>query len=99
MASNRGNNTEIENTEILFTSVLRLISRRATPWVGTMTELDSAIRRIQRNNSLVIASSPSALRIVLNRVINRLRNAGVSVRFSRSPDKARNRLVKFSTSR
>lgn len=82
-------------SNVLFNSVKKIVSRRSTPWVGTMTDLNSAVARLQVNKE-VLVSSPSALRVVLNRVVNRLRNAGISVRFLRSTDKARNRLVKFS---
>ncbi len=97
MVSNK-TNRRVRNdvSDVLFTSVKRMLSRRSTPWVGTMTELNSAVLRVQGNNAQEIASSPSALRVTLNKVVNRLRNAGVSVRFLRSTNKARTRLVKFS---
>ncbi len=97
MASNSKTNRVKKDdvSDVLFTSVKRIVSRRSTPWVGTMTDLNLAVARVLGNRD-VLVNSPSALRIVLNRVVNRIRNAGISVRFLRSTDKARTRLVKFS---
>ena len=96
MTSNSKTNQDVNN--VLFTSVKRIVSRRTTPWIGTMTDLNSAVARVARIESSGIVGSPSALRVQLNKVVNRLRNAGLSVRFLRSTDKARTRLVKFSVS-
>ncbi len=96
MVSNK-TNRRVRNdvSDVLFTSVKRMVSRRATPWVGTMTDLNSAVARVQGTKETLV-KSPYALRLVLNKVVNRLRNAGVSVRFLRSTSKNRTRLVKFS---
>lgn len=101
MASNSKANSEVSNT--LFSGVKSIIRRRATPWVGTMTDLDSAVSRALMNtkNGVPInwPASPSALRVALNIVVNRLRNAGVSIRFVRSSDYTRTRLVEFYNNR
>lgn len=66
-------------------------------WSGTMTELQVVLVRVLgKKRSTVLPGSPGALRVVINRVINRLRNRSVSVRFTRTPDHARNRVVRFS---
>jgi hypothetical protein len=83
-----------EIQDILFTSVTKML-RKKSKFVGTMTDLNLVVARMQGINGTLV-STPSALRVVLNKVVNRLRNAGVSVRFTRSTDKARSRLVKFS---
>jgi hypothetical protein len=81
---------EVSNT--IFSSVRSIVARRTTPWVGTMTELGETIENrvsVPKN----WPGSASALRVAFNRVINRLRNAGVSVRFTRSTNHMRTRLV------
>lgn len=67
-------------------------------WQGTMTELrptliSSGLSKSQRSN---LPKSPSALRVVLNRIANRLRTRGVSVKFGRTNDRTRTRFVKFA---
>lgn len=92
MASNSKGN---EESNVLFNGVKSILRRRSTPWVGTMTDLG-----LELNNKFSLTSNwpstPSSLRVVLNTVVNRLRNAGVSVKFTRTTDRARTRLVKFS---
>lgn len=76
--------------------VLRNV-RRGSVWTGTMTELNSAlVSTLGRRASASLPGSPSALRVVLNRVVRRLRSNGVSVRFGRTTDHARTRYVSFS---
>jgi hypothetical protein len=65
-------------------------------WVGTMTDLKSNLTKVL-GKKRDLPRSPSALRIVLNNVVNRLRVRGVSVRFSRTKDHTRTRYVKFVT--
>jgi len=86
---------EVENT--LVKSVISMLEKRSTPWVGTMTDLNGIVVRKVGKTGVPSSwpRSPSALRVVLNRVVNRIRNAGVSVRFVRSSDHERNRLVVF----
>lgn len=66
-------------------------------WAGTMTKLTNALHRVlsqkQRN---LLPKSPSALRLVVNRVVNRLRNQGIGVKFGRTTDHSRTRFVRFS---
>jgi len=65
-------------------------------WTGTMTDLMSTLDETL-NQGTTLPGSPSALRVVLNRVVNRLRCRGVSVRFGRTKDHARTRYVRFAT--
>jgi len=67
-------------------------------WVGTMTALNAAlVKEMGRKNvPATWPGSPSALRVAINKVVNRIRNKGVSVRFVRTPDHMRTRLVVFS---
>ena len=97
MASNSKINSEISN--VLFNGVRSLVRRRATPWVGTMTDLENQLSNHLMNTKAGIPAewprSPSAMRIALNVVVNRLRNDGISIRFSRSYE----RLVEFRSNR
>lgn len=73
-----------------------LNGKSKSTWVGTMTELHSAMMRVAgRKNSRQLPQSASSLRVVLNRVINRVRCRGITVNFSRSTDYNRTRLVTF----
>lgn len=89
--------SNITVSQALISGVRTIVNRRSTPWVGTMTELNNAIvnslrGRVPEN----WPGSPSALRVVLNRVIRRVRGQGISVHFTRSADHSRTRLVEFS---
>lgn len=91
------NNTRGSVSNTLINGVSLIVNRRSTPWVGTMTELNTALMNVLRNK--VPANwpgSPSALRLLLNRVIRRVRGNGISVHFNRSSDHSRTRLVEFS---
>lgn len=65
-------------------------------WQGTMSELklelSADLSRSKKNN---LPGSPSALRVVINRIANRLRTRGVSVKFGRTNDRTRTRFVRF----
>ena len=66
-------------------------------WIGTMTELSTAIVRVSsKKQRTMLPGSPGALRVVINRVVNRLRNRGIGVRFVRTTDHGRTRLVRFT---
>lgn len=66
-------------------------------WTGTMTNLTTALNRVlSRRQRTLLPGSPGALRVVINRVVNRLRNRGIGVRFGRTTDHARTRYVRFT---
>lgn len=99
MASNSKTNTRripvtssIDDT--VMTSILTVVGSKA--WMGTMTELKTALSRVLGRRRSVLPGSPGALRVVINRVVNRLRNRRISVRFLRTTDHARTRLVRFA---
>jgi hypothetical protein len=96
MASNSSKIVNVD--EAVMTGVLSIISgNNARTWTGTMTGLNSNLKKVLgRRQSQVLPGSPGALRIVLNRVVNRLRNRKISVRFARTTDHTRTRFVKFS---
>lgn len=83
--------------EAVLTGVASLLEKNGQVWTGTMTELNLAlVKNLGRKSSSMLPGSPGALRVVLNRVINRIRNRGISVRFARTTDHARTRYVKFT---
>jgi hypothetical protein len=104
MASNskkvvRRTTTETNVENVVYNGVVSVVKsvRKGNAWTGTMTDLNSAlITVLGRKNSNILPGSPSALRVVLNRVISRLRNNKVSVKFGRTTDHSRTRYVKFS---
>ena len=92
-------NSKKENVhDVVLNGVLQVVnSHSKDTWMGTMTDLNSALGRILgRKRATVLPGSPGALRVVLNKVINRLRNRKLSVKFLRSTDHTRTRLVKFA---
>lgn len=88
---------EVSNVnEIVFRNIISVIENTES-WIGTMTSLGSIINRMSsRNQRNILPKSPAALRTVINRIINRLRNRGISVKFGRTPDHNRTRFVKFA---
>lgn len=90
--------TQTNINDIVLNGVLMVLDRNNVgSWSGTMTELQTAlVRALGKKHSAVLPGSPGALRVVLNRVVNRLRTRSVTVRFTRTPDHARTRIVQFS---
>lgn len=63
-------------------------------WTGTMTELSVTLNKfLSKSQRSVAPKSPSALRVVLNRVTNRIRNSGIGVKFGRTSS---TRFVRFA---
>lgn len=93
MVSSRTKNTTSDN--IILSGVLTLLDNN-NEWVGTMTDLSRMLVKCL-GKKVILPGSPSALRVVLNRVVNRLRCRGVSVKFNRAPNYDRTRLVRFKT--
>lgn len=99
MASNNRENDQVSDS--ILTGVLALLNRRTSgEWVGTMSELDNSLtrvlgKRVPRN----WPGSPSALRVALNKAVNRLRLRvrKIAVKFGRTSDHSRTRYVKFVT--
>ena len=93
MALNSKNNTK-ENSieETVLQGVLQVVEN--TTWTGTMTQLNTKLKKTLGNKT-ALPGSPSALRIVLNRVVNRLRSRGISVKFLRANTSDRTRFVKL----
>jgi hypothetical protein len=89
------NNTNNEINEIIFNGILSMLEKQSEyNWIGTMTNLSTDLNRIlNKKQRALMPGSPSALRIVINKVINRLRNRGVSIKFGRTNS---TRFVSFS---
>lgn len=99
MALNSKNDTASVNVnDVVLNGILEVVKKNnAKVWLGTMTELNSALVRVLgRKRSEILPGSPSALRTVTNRVVNRLRNRKISVKFVRTTDHTRTRLVRFT---
>jgi len=94
----RRNNTINGVDDVIFRGVSSIVERQSEGiWLGTMTELTAALNRVlSKNQRSISPRSPSALRVVINRVINRLRNSGIGVRFGRTSDHSRTRFVRFA---
>jgi hypothetical protein len=92
------NNKQVSVDNVVLNSVLEVLRKHGeSTWVGTMTDLSTALTRVVgKSQSSVLPGSPSALRVVLNRVVNRLRTRKVSVKFARTNDHTRTRYVKFT---
>ena len=88
--------TNVDN--VVLTGILTVLDRsNVRSWSGTMTELQTVLVRVLgKKRSTVLPGSPGALRVVINRVANRLRNRGIGVRFARTTDHARTRYVRFT---
>ncbi len=97
MASNERENSQL--SDVIITGIQTLLNRRNSgTWAGTMTELnDSLTKVLGRKIPENWPASASALRVVLNKTVNRLRVRKVAVRFSRSNDHMRTRNVKLVT--
>lgn len=94
--NSKTNAAQINVDDVVFGSIKTLVGRQRV-FVGTMTDLSSALTKILgRKRSEVLPGSPGALRVVVNRVVNRLRNRSISVKFTRTTDHSRTRLVRFA---
>jgi hypothetical protein len=92
------NSKQVNVDDVVFSNVLQVLRKHGSrTWTGTMTELSAALTKtVGKQQSSVLPGSPSALRVVLNRVVNRLRYRKISVKFARTTDHMRTRYVKFT---
>lgn len=96
MATSR--NQTASTDDVVLHGVLSVLDRSDNVWMGTMTDLGLALSRaVRRGAGKTLPGSSSSLRVVLNRIVNRLRSRGVSVRFGRTTDHMRTRFVKLVT--
>lgn len=93
-------NSKIKNRKnevdtVVLNGVLSILEKNGS-WVGTMTNLTTQLKReLGKKQAKMLPASPGALRVVLNRIVNKIRNRSVSVRFIRANDQIRTRFVKF----
>ena len=88
-------NAVINVDDVVLSGILDILNKNGE-FKGTMTSLSHKLeKRLTKNEILVLPKSPSALRIVVNRISNRLRNRRVKVNFKRSNNRVRTRLVEF----
>lgn len=91
------NSKTVSVDDLVLNGVLEVLSTEDSSWTGTMTDLNSRLVKVLgKPLAKQLPGSPSALRVVLNRVVNRLRNRKVSVKFNRSNDHVRTRYVRFT---
>lgn len=83
--------------EVVLRGILSFIEKQnESAWTGTMTNLATGLNRVlSRYQRTLLPNSPSGLRVVINKVVNRLRNRGIGVKFGRTTDHSRTRFVKF----
>lgn len=89
---------EINVDEIVLGKICTVIRDQSeSNWIGTMSRLMTALNKVSsKRQREILPGSPGALRVVINRIINRLRNRGIGVRFARTTDHARTRYVRFT---
>lgn len=94
--SNTMTNNEVN--EVIFRGITSVMEAQSgSKWTGTMTNLTTALNRVlSKRQRTLLPGSPGALRVVINRVVNRLRNRGIGVKFARTTDHARTRYVRFT---
>ena len=94
----RRSTTPSDVNNVIFRGITSVVDNQSSGiWVGTMSELTTALNRVlSRKQRTLLPGSPSALRMVINKVVNRIRNRGIGVRFGRTTDHARTRFVKFT---
>lgn len=86
------NNPEV--VKVVKERVISMLERRGN-WEGTMTDLLDVIssRRSQPN---IWPGSASSLRRIFDQVVPSIRRAGFRVSFTRTSDRARQRMVSFT---
>ena len=79
-------NSNMVRENVILNAVLDLVRNSDDEvWFGTMTNLRASILgAVSKDDVVIIPKSASALRVVLNRVVNRLRVRKISVKFGRN---------------
>lgn len=93
-------NTQEISVDNLVVEAIASFATDSQRWVGTMTQLSRKINRnLARSQKEHLPGSASALRKVIDRNLRRIRSRGISVKFSRSPDRMRTRFVELNSSK
>lgn len=97
MAFNKGNTmTDVSVDDVVVNGIMESVNSIKNAPNMTMTQLGNVIRKnVASSYKNILPGSPSALRVVINRVTNRLRSRGISIKFIRSSDSNRTRYVTF----
>ncbi len=100
ISKTNGRRSSVTNSvnDIVCRGISSIMERHnVSTWTGTMTELTTALNRVlSKRQRTLLPGSPGALRVVINSVVNRLRNRGIGVRFGRTSDHTRTRFVRFA---
>jgi hypothetical protein len=98
MTLNNRKSTSRNMDEVVVRGINTVVeSYSANVWIGRMSDLTTALNKVlTKNERTLLPRSPSALRVVINRVVNRIRTRGIGVRFGRTTDSTRTRFVRFS---
>lgn len=95
-------NSKINNVDnLVLNGIITMLKSGPNTWIGTMTEVSNNIGPITsitmgKKAKKDLPGSPAALRVVLNRIAQRLRSRGIGVKFGRTTDHTRTRFVKFA---
>lgn len=90
---------EVNISDVIVETTATFVTK-SNKWQGTMTDLRKSLSRILgKQTPETWPGSPSALRVLLNKNLSRLRKRGITVRFTRSTDRNRTRLVQLTTKR
>lgn len=96
MTSNSKKNNAVD--DMIFNGLSSVLDKHnENIWIGTMTNLMNSLNKVfNKKQKAICPKSPAALRIIINKIINRLRNRGIGVKFGRTSDHNRTRFVKFT---
>lgn len=86
----------VTKEDLVLVAVLDFLDKHPN-WIGTMTALRKRLlTNVSKINARYLPGSPSALRVVMNKIVNRLRCRRISVKFGRTSDRTRTRFVKLT---
>jgi hypothetical protein len=77
--------------------IVSLLGKEGGVWIGNMTELTRALENVSRKTTPENwPTSPSVMRKVINNAVYSIRRSGVRVKFTRTTDHMRKRVVEFT---
>lgn len=91
------NQVEVNVDDVVVQGIASFKENGTEVWTGTMTALQKALSKsLGKRQAQFLPGSPSALRVVIDRSVRRLRARGVSVKFDRANDRIRTRIVQLA---
>lgn len=98
VSSSKKSPQKLSSDELVLRGIKTVVENHSDGiWIGTMSALITSLNRVlSKKQRTLLPGSPGALRVVLNRVVNRIRSRGIGVRFGRTTDHARTRFVRFT---